>query len=207
MLRPQVAILEATSLAATLTVPSAWANAVSGSWSIPSKWTAGAPNLVGAGAVIDVATTAALTVTLNEPVTIGTLLLGNPVSTTAGYTLSGSGGNTLTFSNSGNGATIMVAGGSQVIDAPVVLADNLIVSGSGTLAFGGGSIKESGSHLLTMSGDGGTLILSGTDNYSGTIVTAGTLDAISSIALPGGSSLTVGAGGTFIFGPAVAGAR
>ena len=53
-----------------------------------------------------------------------------------GYTLSGSGANTLTLNNSGSGATIAVANGSHAINAPVVLADNLTVSGSGTLAFG-----------------------------------------------------------------------
>ena len=95
-----------------------------------------------------------LTITLDEPVTLGTLILGNSDSTTVGYTLIGSGSNTLTFSNSGYGATITVANGSHVIDAPVVLADNLVVSGSGKLAFGTSSSITDEALALTMNGAG-----------------------------------------------------
>jgi autotransporter-associated beta strand protein len=53
-----------------------------------------------------------------------------------------------------------------------------------------------------MSGKGGTLILSGSDSYTGgTIVEAGTLEVTTAAALPTGTSLTVGAGGAFIFDP------
>ena len=46
----------------------------------------------------------------------------------------------------------------------------------------------------------GELILSGTNSYSGgTMVNAGTLIVINNYSLPGGDSLTVGAGGTLIF--------
>jgi autotransporter-associated beta strand protein len=52
-----------------------------------------------------------------------------------------------------------------------------------------------------------TLTLSGTNTYTGgTIVEAGTLDVISGSALPKGGSLTIGAGGTFVFNPSAAGA-
>ena len=58
------------------------------------------------------------------------MLLGNSGSATTGYTLSGSGGNTLTFSNTSNNAPaqISVTDGTHVIDAPVVLASNLVVT-------------------------------------------------------------------------------
>ena len=57
------------------------------------------------------------------------------------------------------------------------------------------------SAALSLSGDG-QLILSGTDNYTGgTTVSGGTLYVTKSSALPDGSSLTVGAGGVFIFDP------
>jgi len=79
------------------------------------------------------------------------------------------------------------------------------VSGSGTLAFGNSS-SITGGYSLTMSGSGGTLILSGTDTYTGgTNVTAGTLIVTSNAALPDGGTLTVGAGGTLIFDPSAAG--
>jgi autotransporter-associated beta strand protein len=50
------------------------------------------------------------------------------------------------------------------------------------------------------------MTLSGTDTYTGgTTVEAGTLIVNSGTALPDGTSLTVGAGGTFIFDPSFTG--
>jgi autotransporter-associated beta strand protein len=156
--------------------------------------------------VFNVPTTAAVTVTLDTPLTLGTLQFGNSGSANVGYTVSGS--NTLTFNNSGNGATITVTDGSHAINAPVILADNLTVVRGGTnpwtLSFGtASSITDNGAgYSLTMSGSGGTLILSGSDSYTGcTVVEAGTLEVTTAAALPSGTSLTVGAGGTFVFDP------
>ena len=182
-----------------------WASGVNGYWSDSSKWTGGPPDTIGAQATLDIVATAELTVKLDNPQTVGTLQFGNSGNANVGYLLSGSGTNTLTLNNSGSGATITVTDGSHGIDAPVILADNLSVSGSGTLAFGNSS-SITGSYSLTMSGSGGTLILSGSDNYTeGTNVTAGTLIVIYNTALPTGSSLTIGAGGTVIFDPLAAG--
>jgi autotransporter-associated beta strand protein len=188
-----------------------WVSAVSGSWSNSGNWTGGVPDVAGAAAAINASTTAALTVTLDAPQTVGTLLLGNSGSATKGYTLAGSGSNTLTLDNSGSNAAITVTGGSQAIDAPVVLADNLVIASGGTnswtLSFGtAGSIAQSGSGScsLTMSGAGGKLILSGSNDYTGgTIVTAGTLEVTAADALPSGTSLTVGADASQLFAEAL----
>ena len=85
------------------------------------------PNADGAIAVISVATTAALTVTIDAPQTVGTLVLGSGTPGT-GYTLSGS--NALTFSNISNiaPAQISVTDGTHAINVPVVLASNLVVT-------------------------------------------------------------------------------
>jgi autotransporter-associated beta strand protein len=148
--------------------------------------------------VISKATTAALTITLNAPATAGTIELGNSGDANLGYTLSGSGTNMLTLNNSGTAATIIVTDGTHTIDAPVALADNLTVSGSGTLAFGASSSITGSGKSLTMAGVDGKLILSGTGGYTGgTIVSAGTLVLSSNTALPDGSSLTVGNAGAF----------
>ena len=139
-------------------------------------------------------TTAALTITLGSPQTIGTLVLGNSSSPTVGYTLCGG---PLTLSNSGNGTTIAVAGGRHVIESPLILADNLVVSGSGTLVLGSsGGITESGSHSLTVSAADGTLILSGIKHIQRHDRDCRHAGRDSPRApCPVGSSLTVGAGG------------
>jgi len=185
-----------------------WASAANGNWSNSSNWTGSVPNGVGVGAAFNVPTTAAITVTLDTPVTLSSLQFGNSASTSVGYTLRGSGSNTLTLNNSGNGATITVTDGTHAINAPVILDENLTVTtGSNypwTLSFGtASSITDSGAgYSLTMSGTGGTLILSGSDSYTGgTFVAAGTLEVTTGAALPAGTSLTIGAGGTFIFDP------
>ena len=197
-------ILTVTPLATSLGF---W-TASSGSWSIGANWAGSvAPNAASAGAVLNASTTAAVTVTLDEPVTLGTLQFGNSSAVnTAAYTLSGSGAKLLTLTNSGSGATISVNGGSQVISAPLTLADSLTVTPSAGASLSiSGAIGQSGTRSLTLAGPG-TLILSGTNNYTGgTSVEAGTLDVTSNTALADGTSLAVGAGGTFIFDPTVVG--
>ena len=184
---------------------SVWAAAIAGNWSDASKWTGGVPNADGAGAVISASTSAAVTITLNEPVTLGTLLLGAGTPG-VGYTLSGSGGNTLTFSNTSNGfaATITVTDGTHFIAAPVVLASNLVVTSTSSkpwqLSFGtAGSITETnGAQSLTMNGASGTLTLSGSNSYlGGTTIDAGVLVAGAANALSASSAVTI-SGGTLV---------
>jgi len=190
-----------------------WAAAVSGNWSDTTKWAGDvAPNGSGATAVITASTSAASTITLDVPVTLGTLALGSGSATT-GYTLSGS--NSLTFSTTSNSspAQISVADGTHSMNAPIILASNLVVTSTSsnhwTLALGdSGGVTDNGNQSsLTMSASNGTLILNGSDSYTGgTTVNTGALIATSSYALPGGTSLTVGAAGTLVFDPSAAAA-
>jgi len=202
--------IAANMVAANLQMaPAFWTSAGGGKWSDLTKWTGGVPNSIGATAIFSASTSASSTIMLDSPLTVGALQFSSSGNTTLGYTLSGGGTNTLTLDNSGSGASITVTDGTHEIETPVVLADNLeVTTGSTnpwTLSFGtASSITQSGtgSYSLTMSGAGGKLILSGSDNYSGdTIVTAGTLEVTNATALPGGTSLTVGSGGTLIFDP------
>jgi len=200
-----------TTIALTVASSAVWSRAVSGNWSSTANWTGGVPNAIGAGAVFSASTTAALTITLDVPVTVGTLLLGNSGNAAVGYALSGTGSNTLTLNSSGyplagGGATITVMDGTHAIYASVELNDNLAVTGSNSgwvLSFGAAS-TITGGHSLTMNGNG-TLILGGSNSYTGgTFVTAGTLVATNLNALPEGTNLTVGGGATFIFDPSQA---
>jgi len=75
-----------------------------------------------------------------------------------------------------------------------------------------GANGNSGTYAGTISGIGdlskigaGTLVLSGSDTYTGsTTVAAGALVVTTAAALPSGTSLTVNAGGTFLFDPLAA---
>ena len=122
---------------------------------------------------------------------------------TSSYTLSGG---SLTL-KSGSGMATVTVSGTQSIGSLLSLASSadVVVSNSADRLTISGQIVG-GSPLLKAGA--GMLILSGSDNtYSGgTLVAAGTLDVMNSDALPGGSGLTVGAGGTVIFNPAPAGA-
>jgi len=168
--------------------PPTWAVG-NGNWSNAANWTGGPPlppSADGATAAINVSTAAPVTITLDVPQTIGTLLLGSGVPG-VGYTLSGSGSNTLTFSNTSNHtfAQISVTDGAHVINAPVVLDSNLFVTQSQssstawTLTFGtASSITDNGAgYSLTMYAPNGTLILSGQNTYTGaTILIAGVVN-------------------------------
>ena len=148
---------------------------------------------------------APVTVTLDGNQSVAALVFNTAGSN--GYTLSRGTGGVLTLGTA-SGAAVAVNAGSQAINAPVVLANDLVVTGSGTLAFGvSSSIGDNGSqYSLLMDGEGGTLVLSGSNAYTGgTFVNAGILNATAASALPPGESLTVGAGGTFVFGSPLAG--
>jgi autotransporter-associated beta strand protein len=121
------------------------------------------------------ATTAALS---NNPLTIdgGTLDMGGWSKFTL-TTLAGSGG----FIESSSGAT--------------ALTFNLSTSSD----YSGSIVNGKGSVSLTKSG-GGTLILAGSDTYTGgTTVAGGVLELVSPAALPDGAALTVGADAALIF--------
>jgi autotransporter-associated beta strand protein/T5SS/PEP-CTERM-associated repeat protein len=102
------------------------------------------------------------------------------------------------FISTGGTLNAYVQTGGAVIDSN----GNDITISQALLHDAGGPALDGG---LTKIGSG-TLILSGSDNYTGgTDVEDGTLIVTNSDALPVGGSLTVGAGGTFIFDPSLAG--
>lgn len=115
----------------------------------------------------------------------------------------------------GSAATLAVsAGGSGWTAAGI---GTLLGSNSGGFASGsilgidtsGGSLSYD-SNIVGNMGlaklGGNTLLLSGSNTYSGgTTVDAGVLYVTNSNAIPAAASLTVGAGGTFIFDPSAAG--
>jgi len=124
------------------------------------------------------------------------------LSFSGSYTLTGG---SLTLDNSAGTATVTVSSGTQTIESATTLTlastTEMATAASSALKIKANIGEINGRQLLLKDGSG-TLVLSGTNNYSGgTVVNAGTLIATSSTALPDGGSLTVGAGGTLIFDP------
>ena len=158
-----------------VTGPPTWI-ASSGSWSAGGNWNTGiVPNAAGATAVFSQTASLTETITLDDSPTIGSLTLGNSGLATTSYVLTAG---ALTLNNSGSGAILTVSG-SQEIDSQIA-----------------------GSEALHLQGSGQLILSNSADSYSGgTFVDSGTLIVTSAGALPDGSSLTVGAGGTLIFDP------
>ena len=104
-------------------------------------------------------------------------------------------------------ASLNISGGSAIVEGLLTgnVIDNSMLDFVPQQGFVyGGNISGSGS----LAKDGPlSLTLSGSNDYTGgTLVNAGTLYATDYSALPDGSSLTIGAGGTFVFDPTEAGA-
>ena len=139
---------------------------------------------------------------------------GAILTVTNNFNITGGG----TLSVDPNGAFFV--GGTVTFDAgslsggPVAAAAYQLNDGtvSADLAGPGGVTVGSvtgGSSTVTASSASGfvgnTVTLSGTNSYAGgTTVNAGTLVITSASALPDGTSLTIGAGGTFVFDPSQA---
>jgi fibronectin-binding autotransporter adhesin len=186
-------------------LPPSWISG-SGTWSLGSNWSSNsAPNNVGATALLDLNTVPGLAaITLDVPVTLGTLQFG---STTTSYALSG---NTLTLdNNAGAAAVVTVQSGTHSISSAVfITGGNLDISASGNsiLSIPGAISDDGGLRSLNLAGDGtGELVLSGNNTYGGgTYVNAGRLVVASPNSLPAGSNLYVGAAASS-FSPVVAG--
>jgi autotransporter-associated beta strand protein len=148
---------------------------------------------------------------IGGPLTVsaGTLQVGNPAALGSGNLTLGAAtldlyGTSLNPLSSLNGAAGSVITDSATTAGTSVLSVNLPAGEVSTFS---GSIQRGPARDIALNTNGpGTLILSGSDSYTGgTTVNAGTLILTSNTAIPDGTSLTVGAGGTVIFDPSVAG--
>jgi len=116
-------------------------------------------------------------ITLTGPVTVGGALVFSTISPTHPYTIGTSGGNTLTLSGG------IVGGANAIVSAPLVLSGSqTFTAASGTTLTVNGGIAPTTATLTT--GDAGTVVLGGTNQYSGgTIISNGTLET-SAASLP-----------------------
>jgi autotransporter-associated beta strand protein len=119
-----------------------------------------------------------------------------------GYTIvqQGSGG-TLLLANGNSAATLTAAAGKDTIGVPVVLQSNVVVlpaAGSQLILSRG----ISGPGQFTVDAPGNVIFTAANTYTGGTTVSAGTLTITTPSAIATGTSLTVNAGGVFIFDPA-----
>ncbi len=180
------------------TVSGTWSGSGGGSWGTAGDWQGGnIPGYVGDTATFGTAIgSAAATVTLDG----ARGLSGLTLSTTGGgsYIIAGPG--TLTFA--GSTVTVSVSGGQHTIAAPVALASNLAVSATtgSSLTISGPISETSAGKSVTLTGSG-TLILSGSNTYTGgTMVASGTLDFATPDAVPSTGIVTVSAGSEVALG-------
>lgn len=203
--RWRLAVILAAAFASTAWPPrvfaanGSWNTNAGGNWNTASNWT---PNTAfpgtSAGDVVGLVNgiTSARTVTINTAVTLGTLNIGN---SSAAFTLTDTTGGSLTFNNSGSGASIVqqAASAANLISAGFTLADSLTVTNNqvsngaspiNALTLSGNISESGGARALTKTGVG-SVVLSGSNTYSGkTTASAGILQFVNPSSLYGGTT-------------------
>lgn len=189
-------------LAVAIFTPSAgvnWIGGTSSDWATGSNWQGGsAPNASGAGAIFGNAAANPTVTLVSSGKTVGAITFNANVGTTIG------GANTISLNNGAAAATIAVSGGTHAINAPLTLSSDLAITAAAAsqLTIGGNISQASAGKALSLSG-GGTLILGGTNSYSGpTTVSAGVLRVNNANSLQN-STATVNVNGGLVFGPSV----
>ena len=182
--------------------PWTWTGAAgNAAWSASGNWTGGT-GFPGSGAAIVLGGSQATSGTvdlLSAAPSVSHLTFDANMITT--ITSTAPGGGQLTLDNGSSTVAVVVSGSSHAIDdtVAVTLDSDAWITTSGSsdsLSIAGDISNGTAAHGIVKDGLG-TLILSGSDTYTGgTSVIAGTLIAASGAAVPDGTSLTVGAGGT-----------
>jgi autotransporter-associated beta strand protein len=172
--------------------PALWTNGQGGSWNSTANWS-GRPFTTVAALTFAGSTSGTAVVTLDGDQSAAGLQFGDS-SAASSYAITAGTGDTLTLGTTANGASIAVESGTQSIAAPVVLAGDLAVSGSGgTLLNLSGDIGQQAGVSAALTLSGGDLVLSGSNSFSGGVaVLGGTLEMPHPYDLPDGSPLTVG---------------
>jgi autotransporter-associated beta strand protein len=157
-----------------------WINAAGGNWSTAANWSNNAvANGVGIPADFSELTLGgSATVTLNTPITVGSMTFGDQANAN-GWTLANGGAGPLTLNDGTNTPVIVVDNQTASISALLAGTNGLAITGSGTLVLTNANTFSGGTTV-----NGGTLAL---DYNVGDAVTG---------TLAGGNPVTVNASGT-----------
>ena len=177
-----------------------WNLTTGGSWNVAGNWSpATVPNGPGVVATLTGTTVGDLTVTLDNPVSVGSLEFYNTPRT---YTVTGS--PTLTLDNGAGSAQIRVyssaSGGTQTVAVPLSLLSNLTVTNdrsnstltlSGDIALNGKTITTAGTSTGVISFGK----ITGTGNFTATggvaVLTSSASDFVGAITLAPGGVLSI----------------
>jgi hypothetical protein len=136
-------------------------------WNVNANWTPGTfPNATGANASINADFSANKAISLQQAITVGSLVLGDTVGTSTLTIASGAGSNTLTFDATSGNATLTTSGGANTISAGVALTDTLDLSNTSALTFSG---NVSGAGAINKAATTGSITLSGNNTFGGGI--------------------------------------
>ncbi len=164
--------LGATTIELTISTATTatWITDGSGGWPVGGNWAGGVvPNGQGAIATFGSAISAAATVSVNGPKTVGVITLDNANP----YTITGGAGDAITLNNGFGTPLIQQLQGNHTVAAPLILSSTSnAAAATGTTLTLSGDISGAGSLGVT---DFGTVVLTGSNSYAGTNVTAGTL--------------------------------
>jgi fibronectin-binding autotransporter adhesin len=191
-----------------------------GSYSVPGNWDTGTvPNAIGADANFQ-NPTATRGITIDAPITVGSLTFNTSGSTAFTTTLSTVTGGSLTLDATDAGPVVFTAAGdgkaSTVISAGMTLIDNLtanIANPNGNVTSGGMTLSGNitGAGGFTKTGPGILTISTNTKAYTGPTVfstdsgrtrysASGSITGSSSVTVMSGSQLDIITTGTYTFG-------
>jgi autotransporter-associated beta strand protein len=174
----------AAALAEPALAQTTWINPASGGWNVNANWdTAVFPDAMDVDVVFDNANPAAnSTITLTADVTIGTLTIDNPTSSTIT-------GQTITFNDS-NLAFIAFNDGDWTIDSNIQLDSDLTLTGDSNATISGVIADGTASNLIKTGA--GTVILDAANTFTGTTqVNDGILQLDAANALGSTSAITL----------------
>lgn len=200
LLKALIPVASLLALHSAIAATGTWNVDSGGLWSSPGNWNGSVPASAGDTANLTYATTAPRTITNDVSLAVGTLNIGNPGSSSFGYTLTNNSGITLTMNNNGAGAQINQTDGttaSDLIATPIVLADNLFITNNSFLSLSG---IISGTGYGITKGGSGTLTNTAADTFTGPVtVNGGTLLFGTRGSINNASGITINNGGTVQF--------